>query len=138
MEISDTLLALYSATLHEDEGRYVLDVPAREVNAGAVSEGEVYRVAVLEATDNDTPDSTTPDRAVTIEPKSLSDGREPPVSVGETRSVTIEDIGSQGDGITRVERGYVIIVPGTSVGDEVDIQITETRETVGFGTVVTN
>lgn len=137
MDISDTLLAMYSANLREDEGRYVLEVPAREVNAGTLSEGDVYRVAVFKAIDTDSTDSTTPER-VTTESKSRFDDSEPPVTVGETRSVTIEDLGTQGDGIARVERGYVIIVPDTSVGDEVDIKITEARDTVGFGTVVSS
>ncbi len=35
--------------------------------------------------------------------------------MSETRYVEIEDIGKQGDGIARVERGYVIIVPGADV-----------------------
>jgi len=37
---------------------------------------------------------------------------EPPVEAGETRTVEIEDVGDQGDGITRVERGFVVIVSG--------------------------
>jgi predicted RNA-binding protein with TRAM domain len=60
----------------------------------------------------------------------------PPVEEGEVREVEIEDIGDQGDGIARVERGYVIIVPETDEGDRVTIEITNVRENVGFGKVV--
>lgn len=60
----------------------------------------------------------------------------PPVEEGEVRDVEIEDIGDKGDGIARVERGYVIIVPGTDEGDRVTIEITNVRENVAFSEVV--
>ena len=58
--------------------------------------------------------------------------QEPPVSEGDTREVTIENIGSQGDGIARVERGFVVIVPGVDVGDELTVEITDVKDTVAF------
>jgi predicted RNA-binding protein with TRAM domain len=42
----------------------------------------------------------------------------------------------QGDGIARVERGYVIIVPDTELNDRVTVKITEVRENLAFGEVV--
>lgn len=47
-----------------------------------------------------------------------------PVKVGETYDVKIEDIAREGDGIARVG-GFVIFVPNTKVGDEVNIKITK-------------
>jgi predicted RNA-binding protein with TRAM domain len=58
------------------------------------------------------------------------------VSEGETRTVEIEDVGDQGDGLTRVERGFVVIVPETDVGERVRIEISDVRDTVAFGEVV--
>lgn len=46
----------------------------------------------------------------------------PPVQVGETYEVTIEAIGSRGDGITKIQ-GFVIFVPGTKVGEHLKIKI---------------
>jgi len=60
----------------------------------------------------------------------------PPVEEGETRRVEIQDLGDQGDGITRVERGFVVIVPDTDQGERVEIEITDVRENVAFGDVV--
>ncbi|WP_242493277.1 TRAM domain-containing protein, partial [Haloarcula hispanica] len=60
----------------------------------------------------------------------------PPVEEGEQRTVEIEDIGDQGDGITRVERGFVVIVPDTDVGERVTIEITDVGQNVAFGEVV--
>jgi predicted RNA-binding protein with TRAM domain len=56
--------------------------------------------------------------------------------VGELRYVEIEDIGKQGDGIARVERGYVIIVPGAEVGDRVKIEVTEVKSNFAVGEVI--
>jgi predicted RNA-binding protein with TRAM domain len=58
------------------------------------------------------------------------------VSQGETRTVEIKDIGDQGDGLTRVERGFVVIVPETDVGERVRIEISDVRATVAFAEVV--
>ena len=48
----------------------------------------------------------------------------------------IEDIGEQGDGIARVERGFVVVVPDTEQGERITIEITDVRENVGFAEVV--
>ncbi len=57
-----------------------------------------------------------------------------PVDAGETYDVTIEDIAREGDGIARVS-GFVIFVPGTSVGDEVSIKVTKVLRKFAFGEV---
>ncbi|TKX52238.1 TRAM domain-containing protein, partial [Halorubrum sp. SS7] len=64
------------------------------------------------------------------------DGPQPPVEPGEMRYVEIEDLGKQGDGIARVERGYVIIVPDTEVGERVKIEVTEVKSNFAVGEVV--
>ncbi|TMT81603.1 TRAM domain-containing protein [Haloterrigena sp. H1] len=60
----------------------------------------------------------------------------PPVEESERRTVTIEDVGEQGDGIARVERGYVIIVADAELGDHVVIEVTNVRQSVAFADVV--
>ncbi|MFC6906743.1 TRAM domain-containing protein [Halalkalicoccus tibetensis] len=42
----------------------------------------------------------------------------------------METIGDQGDGIARVERGYVVIVPDTDPHEHVEIEITSVAKTV--------
>ncbi|WP_328766624.1 TRAM domain-containing protein [Haloarcula nitratireducens] len=59
----------------------------------------------------------------------------PPVEEGETRRVEIEDIGEQGDGVARVERGYVVIVPDTELGERVAVEIQTVTENVAFAEV---
>jgi len=49
--------------------------------------------------------------------------------------VTIESLGDQGDGIAKIDRGYVVIVPGTRPDDEVTVEIENARENVAFARV---
>jgi len=58
-----------------------------------------------------------------------------PIEVGATYDVTIEDVGREGDGITRVE-GFVVFVPNTNKGDHVKIRVTKVSRRVGFAEVV--
>ncbi|MFC7098219.1 TRAM domain-containing protein [Halobaculum marinum] len=130
MEISDELLCLFSAEVRDDGDRYTVEIPKREVDTGSVEPGTVYRVALIEregAAAADTASADTP---------ASTDGPQPPVERGEIRYVEIEDLGKQGDGIARVERGYVIIVPDTEVGERVKIEITEVKSNFAVGEVI--
>ncbi|ENN96282.1 deoxyribonuclease/rho motif-related TRAM [Methanocaldococcus villosus KIN24-T80] len=59
-------------------------------------------------------------------------GKRVPVKEGETYKVKIEDMGKGGDGIARVE-GFVVFVPETHKGDEVNIKITSVKSRFAFG-----
>jgi len=54
-----------------------------------------------------------------------------PIQEGEEYEVRIEDVGKEGDGITRIE-GFVVFVPDTKVGDEVKVRITSVRRRFAF------
>ena len=56
----------------------------------------------------------------------------PPVEEGDIRSVTIDTLGDQGDGIAKVERGFIVIIPGTQPGDQAEVEITDVKENVAF------
>ena len=58
-----------------------------------------------------------------------------PVEEGEVYDVTIQDVARQGDGIARIE-GFVIFVPGTKVGDEVQIKVERVLPKFAFGSLV--
>jgi predicted RNA-binding protein with TRAM domain len=126
MEISDELLCLFSAEVRAEDDRYVIEVPRREVETGSLSPDETYRVALI----------ARGGREEERETETPSDQPQPPVEVGEMRYVEIEDLGKQGDGIARVERGYVIIVPGAEVGERVKIEITEVESNFAYGEIV--
>ena len=54
-----------------------------------------------------------------------------PIQEGEEYEVKIEDVGKEGDGITRIE-GCVVFVPDTKVGDEVKVRVTSVRRRFAF------
>lgn len=86
-------------------------------------------------TDSDTA-VESPNTEPTSNGRGQSTKQEPPVEVGETREVEIDSLGEQGDGIARVERGYVLIIPDTEVGDRVTARIETTKQNVAFAEVV--
>ena len=141
MEISDKLLCLFSASVTETEDEtYVIEVPRREVDTGSIDPDEIYRVALV----SPDPDPETGESGSHGGSGSTSSGRrsrqssepQPPVEIGEMRYVEIEDIGKQGDGIARVERGYVIIVPGAEVGERVKVEVSEVKSNFAVGEIV--
>lgn len=54
-----------------------------------------------------------------------------PIEEGEEYDVKIDDVGKEGDGITRIE-GFVVFVPDTKAGDEVRVRIVSVRKRFGF------
>lgn len=141
MKVSDQLLCLFSGRIEERDGSYVVEVPERELELGDVDDGRTYRVALVsppgEETENAEPDAETETKTEPKRESTSADHRlEPPVEAGETRTVEIEDVGEQGDGITRVERGFVVIVSGADTGERVRIEITQVQENVAFADVI--
>jgi predicted RNA-binding protein with TRAM domain len=125
IEIPDELRTLFTQTVERRGDRYVVEIPAQAVTADTVTPGTVYRVALL--TDQPTAGSATAPDDQTVSPS-------PPVTEGEHRTVTIDDIGAEGDGIATVDRGYVVIVPGGTPGETVPVEITRVTHTVAFAT----
>ncbi|WP_129115549.1 TRAM domain-containing protein [Halegenticoccus tardaugens] len=128
MQIPDNLLCFLSARVDEKRDSYVLEVPKEEVTTGDVQVGDVHRVAVFAT---DTADDTPSTHEGVQHRESLA-----PVEKGDQRTVDIEDIGEQGDGIARTDRGYVLVVPDTEQGERVTVEITDVSESVGFADVI--
>ena len=135
IEISDSLRSLFSAQIEERDGSYIVDVPASEIEHDSLAADETYRVAILKS-ESSTSQKTQEEQpqSAAQEPTPTSDG--PPVDEGEVRDVTIETTGDQGDGIAKVERGYVVIVPGGQPGDEPSVEIEQVKENVAFASIV--
>jgi predicted RNA-binding protein with TRAM domain len=140
MNISDDLLCLYSGRVTEQDDTYTVEVPKREVQQGNIEIGETYRVALISSTTNESVSGSTTQGGATVEGNSQSRNRdvriEPPVSEGEMREVEIESMGDKGDGVAKIDGGYVVIVPDTEVGERVTIRLDDVRKNVGFAEVV--
>ena len=130
MEVPDQLRCLFSATVEERDESYVIEIPEQEVQRNNLQHGEPYRAALLSSSLTDDTEH------VDTEPQRERGPSKPPVEEGDQRTVEIEDLGNQGDGITRVERGFVVIVPDTEQGERLTVEITDVRENVAFAEVV--
>ncbi|MCU4801845.1 23S rRNA (uridine(2552)-2'-O)-methyltransferase [Halobacteria archaeon HArc-gm2] len=54
-----------------------------------------------------------------------------PVREGDELEVTIEDVGSEGDGIAKVE-GYTLFVGGTEAGETLTVRVDDVKPNFGF------
>ena len=136
VEIPDSLRSVFSATVHEQDGAYVLEVPLGELEHEAITLGETYQVAILDAPATTGRSTQSSERADDTPRRGQRGPPEPPVEEGEIREVSIETVGDQGDGIAKVERGYVVIVPETQPGEQPTIEIDDVRQNVAFASVV--
>ncbi|AHG03125.1 deoxyribonuclease [Halobacterium sp. DL1] len=139
MEISDQLLCLFNAEVTVKDDEYVVEVPRSEIEAGSVDPGEVYRVALISRTESEetsSSSSSSSSASSSSGTETASTEPQPPVEEGEVRYVEIEDIGKQGDGIARVERGYVIIVPDAEIGERVKVEVTEVKSNFAVGEII--
>jgi predicted RNA-binding protein with TRAM domain len=137
--IPDSLRSLFSGEIEERDGEYVVRVPASEVDNGVLSTGSTYRVGVFDGaaeSSTESTGSTSSGPSRSPKPTRSSTPPSPPVEEGERRVVEVESLGDQGDGIAKVERGYVLIVPGAEPGDSVEVEIEEVRQNVAFTRVV--
>jgi len=55
-----------------------------------------------------------------------------PVKVGDEVEITIEAVGSKGDGIGKIE-GFVVFIPNCNVGEKVKVRITDVRGKSAIG-----
>ncbi|MFB6223284.1 MAG: TRAM domain-containing protein [Haloarcula sp.] len=137
VEVPEALSTLFSARVESDGDRYVVEIPKSEITHGAITPGETYRVGLLSQVGEST--ATAQPQASEQEPAQVSEDTgvpQPPVDEGEIRNVTIESLGDQGDGIAKVERGYVVIVPDGEPGDSPTVEIETVQENVAFASVV--
>ena len=154
VELTDSLKCLFTGTIEARGDDHVVRIPATEVEHGTVEAGELYRVALIKREDGTGETSAAVDGESSAQTKSVSENGDrgsrattaretttrgasgPPVSEGDVREVTIETLGDKGDGIAKIERGYVVIVPDSEPGDEPTVKITSVRENVSFAEVV--
>lgn len=129
MEIPDQVLCLFSSQVEEHDDSYIVKLPDQEHDLGDIEGAGTYRVAILPHQAH-AMTTTTKDSETTDHPP------QPPVTEGERRTVEIESIGEQGDGIAKVERGYVLIIPDTKLGESVRIEISDVKQSVAFADVI--
>ena len=145
VEISNSLRLLFETSVETEDDRHVISIPKELLEDPALEEDRTYRIALLPTLDSPEDGGSAPEekhqRSGSDDPqgpdesnrgRARSRGQQPPVEEGEIRTVSIDTLGDQGDGIAKVERGFIIIVSGTQPGDQVDVKITHVKDSVAF------
>ena len=57
----------------------------------------------------------------------MTDESEAPIETGEELIVEIEDIGTEGDGVARID-SFVVFVPDAELGERVSVRIVEIHD----------
>ena len=136
VEIPNSLRSVFSAIVREHDGAYVVNIPSEEIDHDAVTPGEAYRVAVFESSATTGQADQESEQPGSVQSDRQRKPSQPPVEEDEIRDVTIETVGDEGDGIAKVDRGYVVIIPGVQPGDEPTVKIEQVKQNVAFATVV--
>ena len=162
MTTDSDLHCLFTGLVEEQDDSYVIEIPKQEVELGTLAPETLYRIALFQSAavaptpQSSSQSSSEPPRSEP-EPRSnsqstsetQSDSRaggqsrdpefapsSPPVAEGETRVVEIENIGDKGDGVARIDGGYVVIVSDADVGERLRVEMEQVRENVAFAEIV--
>jgi predicted RNA-binding protein with TRAM domain len=137
--VPDNLKAVFTTSVSRDGGFYI-GIPLGFVESGTVELGQQYKVALIETpeTEGEPVQDSGPDRSTHTErqPQQQPSRSGPPVEEGEEIKVQIESLGDGGDGVAKVNGGYVVIVPGTEPGQQPMVRVNKVKSNVAFATVV--
>lgn len=141
--IPEELVYFSTHEIQQSDGQYEIQIPETHVDGSPLGESDEYRVAIMQTTDTQSSSQTASDSdseksTVSNRNSSTGGGYEPPVSVGEELTVTIDSTGDQGDGIAHVAGGYVVVVEDASVGDELLVHIDSVKQNYSFASIVDN
>lgn len=138
IEIPESLRTVFTARVEERRGEYVLRIPPSQIENDAISAGDTYRVAITAVPGDEEPETATIEESSqrTDGPTPTATNRGPPVEDGEILDVTIETVGDQGDGIAKVDRGFVVIVPDAEPGEEPTVRIETVHENMAFAEII--
>lgn len=136
LESSSQLKSLFSAPVEETRDSYVIEVPRSEVDKESIDGTEGYLVALLSSGGSSVEAESSSKSRNRNSSTDQQQPQSPPVSEGDERIVEITQMGDQGDGLTRVEGGFVVVIPGVEVSERVRITIKTVHETVAFGEVI--
>lgn len=150
MTDSQNMLSVFASAIKEEDGEYYIEVPSNEIEHGPLNEGEDIQVVIREQEGNVSIQgqgnqhqhkNQHQHNSGGSRNRSRNGGRnnshdQQPVSTGDVKRVNIESIGDQGDGIARVDRGYVLIIPDTEVGDEAKVRVTNVNENYADAEVI--
>jgi predicted RNA-binding protein with TRAM domain len=165
MTTDSDLHCLFTGLVEEQDDSYVIEIPKQEVELGTLAPESLYRIALFQSAavaptpQSSSQSSSEPRSSSRSEPEPRSNSQStsetqsesraggrsrepefapssPPVAEGETRVVEIENIGDKGDGVARIDGGYVVIVSDADVGERLRVEMEQVRENVAFAEIV--
>lgn len=143
--IPEELVYLSTHKIQQSDEQYEIQIPDTHIEGGPLDESDEYRVAIMRTTDpspssQSASDSDPQESSVsnTNRNSPTGDEYEPPVSVGDELTVTIDSTGDQGDGIAHVAGGYVVVVENANVGEELLVHIDSVKQNYSFASIVDN
>lgn len=144
MTDSQNMLSVFASAIKEEDEEYYIEVPSNEIKHGPLNEGEDIQVVIREqegnvavqGQGNQGQRSETGSRNHSRNGGRNTSQNQQPVSEGDVKRVEIESMGDQGDGIARVDRGYVLIIPDTEIGDDAKVRVTNVNENYADAEVI--
>lgn len=111
------------------------DFAGQEFNADETEEEPEVEEQVEETEEVEEETVEDVDEETTEEDSGSDQDFDKPVSEGDIVEVEIDDLGSKGDGIARVE-GFVVFVPGAEVDQTYDVEVTSVGNKFAFAEIV--
>ncbi|WP_336339359.1 TRAM domain-containing protein [Haloarcula brevis] len=136
MATDSDIRCLFTARVEEQSDSYVIEVPKRELELGTLAPETLYRIALFQSAAEPTEPEARPQPSDEPGEDSAYAPSSAPVVEGETRVVEIDNIGDKGDGVARIDGGYVVIVADAEVGERLRVEMNQVRENVAFAEVV--
>lgn len=121
---SSDLVAVANTRLEEGSDSVTVELPKRVVQNTSLRDGHIVQVAV-----HNPPADLLPTRV------GGPTGDGPPVNSGDEYTVTIDTVGDQGDGIAKVEGGFVLIIPDADPHEQVTVEVTNVYDSHAEATV---
>lgn len=113
------------------------DFAGQEFNADETEEEPEPEVeeTEVEETEVEETEEVVEDTTEETEDEGSDEDFDKPVSEGDIVEVEVEDLGSKGDGIARVE-GFVVFVPGAEVDTTYEVEVTSVGNKFAFAEIV--
>lgn len=131
LRIPDKLESIYKvrATRNQD-GTLTVEIPEVVDSNLDIEDGELLQVALFSTENNPTEFGVS--NAGRSENGHIPDSSDTPVDEGEKREVEVTEKGDKGDGIAKIDDGFVLIVPDADVGEIHRVEVTRVDNRFAF------
>ena len=137
--VPQELVYLSVHDIQQRNGQYYIQIPSEHIESGSLDQSKQYRIALIDTVDSSQTESQYLDRhSDESDSSNFDQGQrdQPPVSEGDVLTVEVDSTGEKGDGIAHVAGGYVVVVEGGTVGEEITVRIDTVKRNYSFATII--